>query len=925
MSSGKWKNRKKKKASIKKTDLQNFTYTQDDVFFMMKDTSELIRQENATRLSSMGPAASESNTLTDSVEFWNWMNRNYEKSTHFASSENMQRYMEGTPGEKAWAKKVIQGKGYEWDWMSSQRRQIKNLFKTFDAGDVANRPGSDVTVHDIITGTDKEQQLKAYTSKNTPHLNNTPKDMTVVTNAEKVDKVKKLGYDDVLSFGDNESIQAARDARLEDMATGRATPNYTIKNVSATIAKAGMVGFAISAGVESLVSYKKWKDGKLSSWEYLKEIMKSGGNAGITSSFAAGIMVPVTATITTAGVSSLVTFPVTFVVTASVDKVVAPAFARGDYKRIMNDATYYRSLVDFCGSLAFTMDTAAKQYIGFVNQMVIQQRQFTALAGNVISAQALEDFEYFASLSMEDVDSIISGMIALLNDTDSKFDSLKDQNWVHRMLKTVTGKNKATKEDIKQNHEKLGIYISKAVEILYERQCVNEKVIQIHGEEIIALCRYNIALNAKVDALTSRIDNITASLLLVTKPGLEQQVVSMKQIADANAMNVYQEAERLFLVGKLIDAFQLFKEASNNGVARANYFLGEYFINGFGHIVPNKSDALEYLRKGMVLGDSICAYKYGEIKYGNKPEMYSKWCKDHINPILHLVKGNDPVALYEYGWYIMTDNPGSIDAYSDALRCFFKATKKKYWPGAYMFNQLTEDLRRGGTDIPDYSTLFSKVEWYMAHMVIGTSELLYDRKAYKESAKHFLKALWLQEDALEAAGYLAFILNTGVIEDSIKDGYSKASIPMYFDASLKSDNPFVLYQLGELYYYGIGEEMGEEIVGKDLKKSFACLEASYNLSKQGFTAGRLGYMCLVGEGIDVNYSKGIKYLTEGYQLEDLNATSILAQCYEKGIGVEKNVSRSKKLRAEMATMTTPDAAKILQAYVYELIATRNES
>ena len=230
--------------------------------------------------------------------------------------------------------------------------------------------------------------------------------------------------------------------------------------------------------------------------------------------FAAGIMIPVTATITTAGVSSLVTIPVSFVVSAAVDKVIAPAFARGDYKKILNEATYYQSLTDFCGSLAYTMEVASAQYVGFVGQMLAQQQQFSALAGNVISKQALDDFEYYASLPTQEVGVVISGMVSLLNDTDARFDSLKDQNWFQRMLKTVTGKNKATKEDIHRNYERLGVYVSKAVEILYQKQCIDEKVLVIYGEQIIALCRSHVSLNARLEAVESWQKTVNSSLLI---------------------------------------------------------------------------------------------------------------------------------------------------------------------------------------------------------------------------------------------------------------------------------------------------------------------------------------------------------------------------------------------------------------------------
>lgn len=154
---GSGKRPKKKKYKPKNTDIQQITYTDEEFVAMLDDTSQIIAQENTTRLSSMGMAASESGKLTDSVEFWRWMDKNYSNCGHFSSAESIQQYYtSGSAGQQNWAKKVVQGKGYEWDWMSHQRRSFKNLFKTFDAGDVANRPGSDITERNILNGAEKE-------------------------------------------------------------------------------------------------------------------------------------------------------------------------------------------------------------------------------------------------------------------------------------------------------------------------------------------------------------------------------------------------------------------------------------------------------------------------------------------------------------------------------------------------------------------------------------------------------------------------------------------------------------------------------------------------------------------------------------------------------------------------------------------------
>lgn len=920
MSNNNKKKKKKKNTKAKKQQTPIIEFTAEEVFSMMDDTSHLISQENVTRLSSIGPAASESGTLADSVEFWSWMNRNYANSGHFASSENMRSYMSGTPGQQNWAKKVVQGKGYEWDWMSAQRKSVKNLFKTYDAGDIANRPGSDITANNIITGAEKEYQLKAYTSKNTPHLKNTPKDMAVVTNSEKVEQVTELGYKEVISYGDNEAIQTARDSRLDDMASGKATPTYGVKNVGLATAKAGMMGFVINAGVETIVSYRKWKKGQISSRDYLREIMKSGGNAGTTSALSAGVMIPVTAAITTAGISSLVTIPISFTVSAAVDKVVAPAFERGEYLRIITEATYYKSMTEMCGSMAFTIETASAQYSDFVNQIVVQQKAFNTMTGSMLPEQAFDDFEYYASLSSEEVGKVVSGMISLLQNTDEQYDSLQNQNFIKRMFKTVIGKNKATKEEIRRNYERLSVYTSKAIEILFQRQCVDEKVIQILGGEIINLCKSNVLLTAKVEALTYRVDNLTDSLLAVTVPGDEVRVVSAKQLIDEQALKKYKEAETLFLSGKLIDAFDLFKDAASNGVGRAYYYLGSYFASGFGHIKENASEALEHWRKGMELGDAASTYEYGFQKYPLNSYESNTWIRKHVHSILNLMKNEDPVAFYEYGWHLINSNPRDIDALVDSLGYFKKAAEKNYWPAAKMFFQFTEDIRQSGVSLPDYSVQFEGVEWYETQILLGTTGFNslqngIDELSIEKAVRHFQKSLWLRDDIVDPAAYLAFLLNTGIVKDSIGEGISSGNVPMYYSAGLSSENPMMHYQIGTFYYNGIG---GDE-KGKDLEKAYAHFSRSYALSKQGFTAGLLGYMTLMGEGTTEDNETAFKYLTEGHQLGNPMATRLLAVCYKEGFGVAKDEKKYDVLMAEVAGVEDQDQEFVTQNFMQHML------
>lgn len=347
-----------------KNELTSYeSITESDVFQMFNDTSNLIAEHNTNQLSSAAVSAQNSSVLTNNVEFWNWMGRNLRP---FSSNTAIQDYIERGVTKEEWVAKQLQGKGYEWDWMTAQRNNPLKIFNNYDAGDVSNRAASDVTERNILTGKTKEYQHKAYIRKSNPKLKNTPKDMTVVTNAEKTSVVSKNGYKNVEQFQDASKIKKATEQRLEQAKSGKAYTNYNFQNVAGTIAKAGLIGCAIGVGVETIASYKSWKSGQLTDEENLKEILKAGGDAGITSGLSAGIMIPVSAVVTTAGFSNILTIPVAFAVSVLVNKIISPCFERGDYIKYLSKAKYYQNIDMVYRDLADSMQNTADQYYNFL-------------------------------------------------------------------------------------------------------------------------------------------------------------------------------------------------------------------------------------------------------------------------------------------------------------------------------------------------------------------------------------------------------------------------------------------------------------------------------------------------------------------------------------------------------------------------------
>ena len=132
-----------------------------------------------------------------------------------------------------------------------------------------------------------------------------------------------------------------------------------------------------------------------------------------------------------------------------------------------------------------------------------------------------DDINYLAQQSSGKINMILSGMTALMNDTDNKVETMESQGWFKRMVKTVTGKNKLTQAEIRQNHDKLNAYMSQAIAELYNRNCIDEKVVMSLGTQLNELYADHIQLKqmlgAFVSKLNEKIDSVDNFHMLTTE------------------------------------------------------------------------------------------------------------------------------------------------------------------------------------------------------------------------------------------------------------------------------------------------------------------------------------------------------------------------------------------------------------------------
>ena len=209
--------------------------TEKEIADMIQETSQLVADHKAGIMASAVSAWGIGETTAENIEFWKWMNRNYSGANGhmFASNADMQNYVAGGQGKADWMYKQLQGKGYEWDWMSKQRKNVTKVFKRFLTGDISNQPGYDVIEKNILSGQEKQYQMKAYISRKNSDLHNTDTSIEVVTNSEKVKIVRNNGYE-VEKFKNRNQIIHGTDKRMNHI-NKENVPKCIFPNVSVKI------------------------------------------------------------------------------------------------------------------------------------------------------------------------------------------------------------------------------------------------------------------------------------------------------------------------------------------------------------------------------------------------------------------------------------------------------------------------------------------------------------------------------------------------------------------------------------------------------------------------------------------------------------------------------------------------------------------
>lgn len=116
-----------------------------------------------------------------------------------------------------------------------------------------------------------------------------------------------------------------------------------------------------------------------------------------------------------------------------------------------------------------------------------------------------EDTSFLAQQSESDVELILGQMAMVMHnitdlqqDTNDKVAQIENQNWFKRMVNTLFGKNKATRQEIQKNNDKVVTYISQAVAQLFNMNLINERIICSLGNRLNEVYLQVTAMNQEL-------------------------------------------------------------------------------------------------------------------------------------------------------------------------------------------------------------------------------------------------------------------------------------------------------------------------------------------------------------------------------------------------------------------------------------------
>lgn len=467
-----------------------------------------------------------------------------------------------------------------------------------------------------------------------------------------------------------------------------------------------------------------------------------------------------------------------------------------------------------------------------------------------------EDTRFLAQQPEYEVDIMVGQMTTLMqnitdlqNDTDDKVAQLQNQGWFKRMTNTLFGRNKATKQEIQKNNDKVMTYISQSVAQLYQMNLINERVICSLGNRMNEVYLQVTEMNQE---------------MLTMKGQISQLMAVQQQTMEALGAFVNKLNEKI----ESVDNFHMMISEIQNGM----YNDSSKLYNLCSILSQLDKRQMENNRKMALLKDSM--EKAGII---TEDEITVQECLKEIVALPQEKIGLIYLELCNFR------NSFPANLFADMIENYHflskmeKMSKKKEVLIQRVLEQYELDPD-AAFSIADISESFfeNKQECLVNinNLQIGVNDTSEDEEAAN---------IWQEYDEAEEIGI----------------NYNSLSADELI-ALANNGDVYAMDTLGAAYEFGEDKEViGVLGIEKDFEEAVKWYRKA---AEQGFDIAQdsLGNCYYLGHGVDEDYVKAVKWYRKAAEQGNDDAKTNLGWCYYCGFGVSENVQKAEELLLDAA-------------------------
>lgn len=528
-------------------------------------------------------------------------------------------------------------------------------------------------------------------------------------------------------------------------------------------------------------------------------------------------------------------------------------------------------------------------------------------AVDVMKVISDSDIDYLLGQPKSDLNSILAGMTGLMNENDMKVEMLESQKWYSRMIKTVTGKNSATKDEIRRNHDQLNMYMSQAVGELYNRNCVDHRAMISLGNQMNSLCKRfeelyidNLELRSMlgnfVAKLNEKIESVDNFHILSTE--ISQGVYSRYSSVEAICSILSQLDNRTLMDNRKMGIIErsIRKEGIINDekISLVDFFKHVEYISydNVGIIYMDQSNTRGnfisnlilniFDKQSMLLGDGSEYYSNVEYIKGfieneyidndiqlSTSEIYNELIKGKFDKM----NGLSPISELQYECMLKEGQRAYIDYDIEYAKDIFTDLAEKNVKRAMYFLDEIYSNGYGSVEKDNEKSLYWRAKGY-------------DISSICDNGFRYVLSLAQQNDVFaqyEVANM--YYHGYGTQKDLNQYIYwiNASSINGYFKA---------IKNLADCYYFGNDVDKNEYQALKLYEK--AAMIGEFN------SQNILANYYYNGEMVNQNYEEAVKWYKKSASQGHYWAQSNLANCYRDGKGVEQNYNEVFRLNLEAA-------------------------